>query len=193
MSSDITVVIASIPPRSRMLRKALASVVLQTLQPAAIIVDIDHEHTGAAATKNRGLARVTSEWVAFLDDDDAFMPEHLEKLREAQLDSGADVVYSMPYIPQVPGGIDPSGMRGAPFDPAELRRRSYIQTTSLVRTKLAQSVGGFQLPRHVESDYDDWGFWLACLDAGGTFHHLPEQTFIWEHHGRNTSGRADRW
>lgn len=193
MSSDITVVIATIPIRAKMLRKALASVALQTFQPAAIVVEYDHEHTGAAATKNRGLAKVTTEWVAFLDDDDQFMPEHLEKLREAQLDSGADVVYSMPYIPQIPGGIDPSGMRGAPFDPEELRRRSYIQTTSLVRTKLIQATGGFQLPRHVESDYDDWGAWLALLDAGAAFHHLPEQTFIWEHHGRNTSGRPDRW
>jgi hypothetical protein len=66
---------------------------------------------------------VTTEFVAFLDDDDTFMPEHLEKLREAQLDSGADVVYSMPFIPQLAaqGGIDPSGMWGAPFDPDELR------------------------------------------------------------------------
>ncbi|HEY3689659.1 MAG TPA: glycosyltransferase [Pseudonocardiaceae bacterium] len=193
MSSDITVVIATIPIRAKMLRKALASVVLQTFQPAAIVVEYDHEHTGAAATKNRGLAKVTTGWVAFLDDDDQFMPEHLGKLREAQLDSGADVVYSMPFIPQISGGIDPSGMRGAPFDPDELRRRSYIQTTSLVRTKLMQSTGGFQLPRHVESDYDDWGAWLALLDAGAAFYHLAEQTFVWEHHGRNTSGRADRW
>lgn len=195
MSSDITVVVATIPIRAKMLRKALASVVIQTLQPAAIVVEYDHERTGAAATKNRGLARVTSEWVAFLDDDDAMLPEHLEKLAAAQAASGADVVYSMPYIPQLAaqGGIDPSGMRGAPFDPEELRRRSYIQTTSLVRTKLMQSTGGFQLPRHVESDYDDWGAFLALLDAGASFHHLPEQTFLWEHHGQNTSGRPDRW
>jgi hypothetical protein len=34
---------------------------------------------------------------------------------------------------------------------------------------------------------------LALLNAGATFYHLPEQTFVWEHHGKNTSGRADRW
>jgi hypothetical protein len=70
-------------------------------------------------------------------------------------------------------------MRGAPFDPDELRRRSYIQTTSLVRTKLIQVSGGFQLPQDTVSDYDDWSCWLALLDAGAAFHHLPEQTFIW--------------
>jgi glycosyltransferase involved in cell wall biosynthesis len=193
MIHDITVCIATIPVRARMLRKALASVAIQTLQPAAIVVEYDHLRTGAAATKNRALGRATTDWVAFLDDDDQFMPEHLEKLRNAAAETGCDVAYSMPSIPQAPGGIDPSGMRGAPFDADELRKRSYIQTTSLVRTSLIQSTGGFQLPTHTVSDYDDWGCWLALLNAGATFYHLPEQTFVWEHHGKNTSGRADRW
>jgi hypothetical protein len=198
MSSDITVVIATIPPRAKLLRKALGSAVLQTLQPAAIIVEYDHGRSGAAATKNRGLSKVATEWTAFLDDDDQFMPEHLEKLAAAQQTSEADVIYSMPFIPQISGGMDPCGMKGQPFDPDELRRRSYIQTTSLVRTKLIQSTGGFQCPPG--SDYDDWGCWLALLDAGASFFHLPEQTFIWEHWGYgqpgipgNTSGRVDRW
>ncbi len=76
----------------------MSGVIIETNQ-GGDAVEYDHEHTGAAATKNRGLAKVTTEWVAFLDDDDQFKPEHLEKLREAQLDSGADVVYSLPYIP----------------------------------------------------------------------------------------------
>jgi glycosyltransferase involved in cell wall biosynthesis len=193
MIHDITVCIATIPIRARMLRKALASVAIQTLQPAAIVVEYDHLRTGAAATKNRALAKVETDWVAFLDDDDQFMPVHLEKLRDAATETGCDIIYSMPLVPQAPGGIDPSGMRGAPFDADELRKRSYIQTTSLIRAKLMQSTGGFQLPKHVESDYDDWGAFLSLLNAGATFYHLPEQTFVWEHHGKNTSGRADRW
>lgn len=198
MIPDITVCVATIPPRAKLLRKALASIAVQTLQPAVIVVEYDHERTGAAATKNRALAKVDTTFAAFLDDDDVMYPEHLEKLRAAAEQHQADVVYSMPFIPQVFGGVDPSGMRGAPFDPEELRRRSYIQTTSLVRTKLIQSTGGFQCP--TGSDYDDWGCWLALLDAGARFHHVPEQTFQWEHWGAgtpdrpgNTSGRPDRW
>lgn len=195
--NDITVCIATIPPRAKLLRKALSSVVLQTLQPAAIVVEYDHERTGAAATKNRALARASTEWVAFLDDDDAMMPHHLEKLRAAAQATGADVVYSRPYIPQTADHEDPYGRRGLPFDAAELRRRSYIQTTSLVGKDIAQAAGGFQVPfvrcGPGSENYDDWGFWLALLDLGALFHHVNEQTFIWEHHGANTSGRADRW
>jgi glycosyltransferase involved in cell wall biosynthesis len=78
--NDITVCIPTIPPRAKMLARALESVAEQTLQPAAIIVEYDHEHTGAAATKNRALAKVTTPLVAFLDDDDHFLPHHLAVL-----------------------------------------------------------------------------------------------------------------
>jgi glycosyltransferase involved in cell wall biosynthesis len=196
--NDITVCIATIPPRAKKLRQALGSVVVQTLQPAAIVVEYDHDRTGAAATKNRALAKADTEWVAFLDDDDLFLPHHLEALHAAAQRENADVVYSIPEVPQRPDKRDPDGRYGVPFDAAELRRRSYIQTTSLVRTKLFQETGGFQTPPGC--DYDDWGAWLALLDRGAHFVHHPEVTFIWNHWGfgtagqpGNTSGRPDRW
>jgi glycosyltransferase involved in cell wall biosynthesis len=209
--NDITVCIATIPPRASQLRRALASVAVQTLQPAAIIVEYDHEHAGAAATKNAAARRASTPWLAFLDDDDQFMPHHLETLRHAArpdpmralypADPGvADVVYSIPECPQLPGGRDPHGRYGVPFDAAELRRRSYIQTTSLIRADLFHEAGGFQLPPKPECPYDDWGLWLAMLDLGARFLHVPEVTFVWNHWGRgapgvpgNTSGEPSRW
>lgn len=216
MTHDITVCIATIPPREKMLRRALASVAAQTLQPAAIVVEYDHEHTGAAATKNRAAAKATTPWIAFLDDDDQFLPAHLQTLRwkadgwtsnqgRAVKGPSADVVYSIPDVPQLAGRRDPDGRYGVPFDAAELRRRSYIQTTSLIRRELFVQAGGFQLPDRTMPDgspcpYDDWGLWLAMLDQGARFLHVPEVTFIWNHWGRgekgqpgNTSGQPDRW
>lgn len=198
MTTDITVCIATIPPRADRLAKALESVAQQTLQPAAIVVEYDHARTGAAATKNRALARVTSQWVAFLDDDDEMYPAHLEKLRTAADKYSADVVYSIPFIPQMAGGIRDEYRPGLEFSADELRRRSYIQTTSLSRTEHAKAGGGFWCPEG--SKYDDWGFYLGMLDAGARIFHLPEQTFIWNHWGHggpgkpgNTSGLPDRW
>jgi hypothetical protein len=215
MIPDITVCVATIPPRSKMLRRALASVAEQTLQPAAIVVEYDHEHTGAAATKNRAAAKATTPWLAFLDDDDQFLPPHLEMLRiaadshswegESLPVQPADVVYSIPDVPQLASRRDPDGRYGVPFDAAELRRRSYIQTTSLIRRERFYQAGGFQLPDRLMPDgspcpYDDWGLWLAMLDLGARFLHMPEVTFVWNHWGRgekgipgNTSGQPDRW
>jgi hypothetical protein len=213
---DITVCIATIPPRSRELRRALASVAVQTLPPSAIVVEYDHEHTGAAATKNRAAAKADTPWLAFLDDDDQFLPDHLETLAHHVVDWlprtdpsigwSPDVVYSIPHCPGLPGDRDPHGRYGVPFDPDELRRRSYIQTTSLIRRSEFVSAGGFQLPEgRVLADgspcpYDDWGLWLSLLDRGARFLHVPAVTFVWNHWGRgapglpgNTSGDPSRW
>lgn len=215
---DITVCIATIPPRAKLLRRALASVAEQTLQPAAIIVEYDHEHTGAAATKNRAAAKATTPWIAFLDDDDQFLPHHLETLYWSHGASwlravapdwhtrwAPDVVYSIPDVPQSPTRRDPNGRYGVPFDADELRRRSYIQTTSLIRREVFEQAGGFQLPDRTMPDgspclYDDWGLWLAMLNLGARFLHVPQVTFVWNHWGRgekgrpgNTSGDPTRW
>lgn len=204
MSSEVTVCIATIPIRAKALAQALASVCAQTDQPDAIVVEYDHDHTGAAATKNRALARITTKWVTFIDDDDLLMPEHIEVLLAAQHEHGADVTYSMPYCTNRPDGVDPIGRHGQPFDADELRRRSYIHGTSLIRTDLFKASGGFQLPNRPDvpgsENYDDWGGFLSLLDHGATFHHLPVCTFVWtitqpSTPGRdgNTSGQGDRW
>jgi glycosyltransferase involved in cell wall biosynthesis len=186
---EITVCVASIPPRARRLRAALASVCAQTYQPTAIVVEYDHNRTGAAATKNRALAKVTTEWTAVLDDDDLLFPQHLERLAETQQQTGADVVYPWPLMN---GAGDPRPDRfGKPFDPDELRRASYIPTTALFRTELARAAGGFQKPPG--SPYDDWGLWLGMLELGAKFHHLPERTWQWNVGTHNTSGMAERW
>lgn len=182
---EVTLCIATIPPRARLLRRALASAALQSYQPAAIIVEYDHGRTGAAATKNRALAKVTTEFTAIVDDDDVLFPQHLEICIGAQRHTAADVVYPWP---QMDGAGDPRPDRfGVPFDADELRRGSYIPTTALFRTELAQRVGGFQKPPG--SPYDDWGLWLAMLDAGATFHHVAERTWQWTVRGQNTSGK----
>lgn len=179
------------------LQRALSTVLCQTLKPAAVIVEWDHQRTGAAATKNRALEKVATEYVAFLDDDDEFLPEHLDTLRAYADSTDADVVYS---IPRVPGTnfVSTESQYGKPFNAEVLRQRSFIQTTSLVRAELFKKAGGFQTPPG--SDYDDWGAWLALLDLGAKFVHVPEVTFIWNHYGvgrpgilGNTSGRPDRW
>lgn len=172
-----------------MLRRALQSVLNQTIQPTAIVVECDHKRTGAAATKNRALAKVDTEWVTYLDDDDVMLPHHVDAMLQVALSRRADVVYPWP---QMVGGGDPRPDRfDVPFDADELRRGSYIPTVSLIRTKLLKQAGGFQCPPG--SIYDDWGAYLALLDVGARFHHLPKRTWRWHIHHGNTSGQPGRW
>lgn len=194
-ASEVTVVIPSIPTRVDLRERAVGSVGDQHWAPADVLVPIDYTKRGAAETRNRGLRSVTTEFVAFLDDDDQMLPEHLELLVQEQARTNADVVY--PWFVIV-GGIDPLDAFGKPFDPDELRRRNYIPITLLARTELLMDIGGFvNHPASVEMDSpatcEDWHTWVRLLDAGATFVHLPKRTWVWWHHGANTGGRPDRW
>jgi len=186
----ITVVIPSIPTRTHLLERALASVEAQTWQFQDVIVEFDYDRLGAAVTRQRGLEKVETPWVAFLDDDDEFKPQHLEMLSVAARAADADFVYSW-Y--DVVGGTDPRPeVFGKVWDP-----NHPVQTTitTLVRTDLARDVGGFvdeddgnllSPDRHYAGE--DWRFTKRVNDAGAKIHHLPQRTWRWHHHGHNTSG-----
>lgn len=224
MSDTITVVIAAHPARARgappsrfpisrapLLQQAIASAWSQSLLPDAMIVAMDNEGLGAPATRARALGAVATDWVAFLDSDDLFLPAHLEALLGHALETGADYVYSWFHILQnLPSGaervIDWDAERGDgvfppthftnDFDPADP-----IETTItvLVRAELAKAVGMRALADRVADGAntgEDRAFTLDCLAAGAKISHLREFTWLWRHHwdregGRgNTSGRA---
>lgn len=195
---DITVAIPSIPQRKIKLRQAVSSVLSQTYPASGISIAMDLSKHGSAVTRNRALMAVNSEWVAFLDDDDVLLPHHLATLAKGAVESGADVVYGLPRVIGQNGEIKPRYWQwGGPeeFDADLLRAASYITVSSLVRTEIAKDCGGFvfhQDARYPSESYDDHGFYLRLLDAGAEFHHVHEETFIWNHHGMNTSGKPNR-
>lgn len=179
---SVAVVIPTIPGRHHELRRAVESVQAQST-PATIVIEFDGDREGAAAARNRALQRVQTDWVAFLDDDDLFKPDHLRACARHATLTGADVVY--PWF----DGEDDIGMFGVPFDATLLRRRNFIPVTALARTDLVRKVGGFV--EHPDANGDpceDWGLWLSLLDAGAVFSHLPQRT--WIRHPGGTRGRG---
>lgn len=193
----ITVVIPTVAPRQQMLNRALKSVAAQTLQPADVIVVTDTERQGAPLTRQRGLEAVKTKLVAFLDDDDEFLPQHLERCREHLYSTGADLVY--PWF-HVVGGTDPfPQFYGRPWDP---QAPHHTTVTVLARTDALLAVGGFlaEGPDNLDNPDDprageEYRMVLALNSAGYWISHLPERTWNWHHHGQNTSGlpRKVRW
>lgn len=73
----VSVVIPTIPSRKDELNRALDSVKNQTYQHIEIIV-VD-EGLPACVQRNIGIKRSTGEFIAFLDDDDVWLPEKIEE------------------------------------------------------------------------------------------------------------------
>ena len=199
--STVAVVIPTIPGREESLQRALRSVTAQTRQPHQIVIEPDPDRTGAAATRNRALDRVTCEWTAFLDDDDTLYPQHLQRLLKTAEATGADLVY--PWY----DGINATGILttvrdgrhvepfDVPFGPEQrehlLSTANFVPITCLVRTALLRQVGGFSPPPWASPDNpcEDWGCWIKLLNAGAVFTHLPSVTWTWRP-SDHTSGRG---
>lgn len=191
MTDDVTVCLSTIPPRRDLLSRALQSITAQTRPAAAVSIAVDLDHEGCAATRSRAVAAARTPWVAILDDDDEFYPQHLEQLLACALEQQADYVFS--YF-DVIGGTDPLNVFGKPFNPADPHQTT---TTILVRTDLAQQIG-WHKPEvedliHGQRAGEDWHFTLDCLTAGARIVHHPERTWAWHHHNANTSGLPTRW
>ena len=103
-----------IPSRERpgLLAEALAAVAMQTLLPAEVIVAFDQTepeplsasglptlrikatggHRGAAAARNLGARTARGPWLAFLDDDDWWLPGYLEQAATTAKATRANVI-----------------------------------------------------------------------------------------------------
>lgn len=185
---SVSVVIPTIPPRARLLARAVASVAQQTHPADEIIICNDIEGRGAPWSRDHALRTATSEWVAFLDDDDVLLPIHLERLIAHQEATNADMVF--PWFTVV-GGTDPFPQHfGRQFD---INDPTQTTITFLVRREAALAVGGFR-EEDAATDAEgnrageDFAFVCNLARAGYKIEHLAERTWLWHHWGGNLSG-----
>lgn len=196
MSVAIVVPHVPIPERQKSLGRALSSIASQTQQVDEIHIAIDVNHEGPGATRTRGLQAVQSEWTIYLDDDDWFEPNYVERVLQCAQGADAGVVY--PWF-SVNSGTDPFPMFfGKPWDNAEPH---IFPVTYLVRTELALKAGGFpsrdQMGERWAAQWngkeggEDWFAILALMEVGAKIVHLPERLWWWEHGAHeHFSGRS---
>lgn len=184
----VTVLIAAHPARfgNGLLARAFASVVAQTQVPEAIVVVNDSERRGAGWTRQTLLRNVDTEWIAWLDSDDTWEPEHLEKLLKVAVETDSVFVFSWFH------GTDPLGHFGLPFNPCTPH---HTTMNVLVRTDIAQEVG-FPDSDTGPFSNEDWAFItgvakLAC-ERGLNMTHLAERTWTYHQEGQNSSGLPGR-
>lgn len=166
----ISVIVPTRGTKPLQLDRALRSVFEQTYQDLEVIVVVDGDAqvdiqspailrrappSGGrpGLVRNVGLAVATGTLVAFLDDDDAWLPHKLE----TQLDRMTECC-RMVCAAAVGGDAQLPPI----FDRDAIARRNRIVCSSvLVAMDVVKRVGGFSDGRYGQ----DWQFWLRCLDV----------------------------
>ena len=134
----------------------------------------DDNYGNHTRPKNEGIKASKGEYIAYLDDDNQYLPTFLENnLTELQL-SSYDVVYSdMRMFKHKPDGTEEDLGKGIAmhYDPQLLMNRNYIDTNMVLHKKEAVlRVGGWDetLPR-----FADWNLFVRMTKAGISFKRIP--------------------
>lgn len=143
------------------------------------------ENRGRAAAANAGIEAASGDWVAFLDDDDLAMPEHLSTLAGLSGAAGARVVYTDAAVGLYELDSAAGWRRVASrlpysrdFDAELLLFDNYIPfNTLLIERSLLVGAGPLDtgLPF-----FEDWDL-LIRLSAETSFLHLPQVTAEYRH------------
>jgi glycosyltransferase involved in cell wall biosynthesis len=217
-----------IPTRGRpeLVGRAIASALRQDLAPSEILVVVDgpdpatetalaavrdprlrvivrSSSEGAAAARNHGVEAASGEWIAFLDDDDEWLPEKLARQFSAMEASGVqEPIASCAILLRGPAGITAwrtAGPRaGEPIGDYLFIRRSLrrgegtVGTSTIVarRSLLARVPFDAALARYQDAD------WLLRAAAeGARLVFCPDRLSIWQQpHGASiTRDHAGAW
>lgn len=137
------------------------SIIKKYLEKYSFITYIKHDfNKGGAEARNTGVENSTGEIISFLDSDDEWLEEKLEKDIETINKENADMVYCDMISIDVETGNQSIGNRESYDDIYyQLLKRNVVGGTSIITVKKSvfQAVGGFkkELP-----SCQDWEFYL---------------------------------
>ncbi len=122
---------------------------------------LSQQNAGPQGSRNRGLAAVTSPYVAFLDADDLWAPEKLaSQLAALEANPAAAVAYSWTDVIDGAGRVigqgDRAQVEGMVFK--SLLEGNFLGSGSnpLIRTAAIRAVGGFDEAIVAGQDWDMW-------------------------------------
>ena len=201
---------------ARFLRDAVASALGQTYEELEVVVVNDgssdataalaeqlrsedarvrllhEENGGPSAARNAGMAAARGELLCFLDADDVFLPDKLERqVAFLQFFPACDLVYSDFYVGDEQ--LNPISLWSRSPPDVPLRELFsyccwFAPFSPLVRASAAAKVGGFD--ESLRSS-EDWDFWIRAVEHA-RFGYLPGPVGVYRLHSAQMHHAEDR-
>ncbi len=152
----------------------------QSVMPLRL-VELDRRR-GPAAARNVGLERAAGTYIAFLDDDDLFMPGHLASGCGPLEHDDADFVYLGAAVADRrlngrPPDLAAFPLKAYPYDHRLLMVANFLHTGSVIVRNFRNTPVRFD---EALSVCEDWDLWLALTgDLGYRVRFLNEITSVY--------------
>lgn len=223
LRSTAPMVSVILPTRDRpvFLRRALESLETQTFRDFEVVVvddagcdvsaiaaeflgrglslrlEVHPERRGLGAARNTGIRAARGPWIAYLDDDDLYYPDHLRLILDALDRTGAKVAYSdsMRAVEEERDGqwvvLSNELAMSNDFDRDAFLRTNLTPVNNVIHARTCWDlVGGIDESLPV---LEDWDFWIR-LSRRWDFVHVPVATteIRWRSNGANMTFQRQR-
>lgn len=130
----------------------------------------NERNSGAAVSRNRALREAKGEWIAFLDSDDLWMPEKLERQLAFMSENGYKFSYTDYYIIAPNGRIQPYVITG-PNRVTKLKLYCYCYVSTITVIYNREAMGLIQIVDIKKNN--DYAMWFKAIEAADCYR-LPE-------------------
>jgi glycosyltransferase involved in cell wall biosynthesis len=159
-----------------------------------------HANRGMAAARNTGIGVARGKYLAYLDDDDSYLPHHIETLVSFLENNDCKVAYTDAHRVHIKtiDGQDALQRRDVPysidFDSDRMLVQNYIPTLCVMHEKIClDAAGPFDEGLTV---LEDWDLWIR-MSRRFPFAHIRNITceFAWRTDGKTMSSgrRKEFW
>lgn len=141
------------------------------------ITVLSQSNQGVSTARNNAAAHATGDFLLFLDSDDLLYPDSLEVMMAALDAAGPKVAYCYGQLQYF--GEKNDVFKSANFDPSELSKLNYIQTSVLIKRDVFDEVGGFDRGFDLR---EDWELFVRIWHHGYAGVHLPRPVIKYRKH-----------